>query len=355
MLPLEPPRLVPAAVDTHADAPFAPDPVLRDVDDSGKQIYSADEPNTAFAAAVHRLWDERGDFSKVSITSIADSSIPEEPQTSDPATQAAPSSSDAHLTPTQLWAIKSQLIHDIGIARQTAIQASHFLDLLIPSSTPNVPRDQDLTLPPNSFRTSSTTIPPPDPPPAVRAANLALTLSTTKSSLEQTAGLFRDASTRLQSQTQKSALWWKEWMDLRSNSVRIEARGARTGARLFGTMSELLAKEVVAFCGISHLDSSFSHWGHLAYAQLDFPKDDDGNDIPDSSPILKLPDRDVGRRRLKVSLYHNDKIVSQTTLLKFSSPSTTDVKNIEVVESAQQDFLDENLFECVRSCVLPKF
>jgi hypothetical protein len=145
------------------------------------------------------------------------------------------------------------------------------IDVLLPVGTPNVPDPTAFGLQPQSLSASVLHTPLPQFPPQVQAQQLALTLASKHESLKSAAGVFFRAAERTKKTVQKSARDWNEWERLKRNGVRLEARGARRGASLFGKGQEAVARELVAFCGAEEgKHSLFSLFVRRSYRLISF-------------------------------------------------------------------------------------
>jgi Subunit 17 of Mediator complex len=228
---------------------------------------NSEDPYSSLTARVHRLWAERGDFSKVTAASIRAGQHQDQPASADAIRDMKENDS---LTPEELWALKQEIVSGLTCAsfylgslrngflttitafrnaRISAINAGHMIDVLLPQGTPNVPDPTAFGLQPQSLAPSVLHSPLPQYPPQVQAQQLALTLGTKYQSLKSSAGIFFLAAERTRKTAQKSAREWNEWQRLRSKGVRLEARAARRGATLFGKGQDAVARDLVAFCG----------------------------------------------------------------------------------------------------------
>ncbi|KAK4050058.1 hypothetical protein OIO90_005248 [Microbotryomycetes sp. JL221] len=267
-LSLEPAPAV--AYDNHDNDVFERPPKLVDVTDDGQQVFSRDDPDKGITARLMRIWQERGDFSKVTAASIL-ASQQGQGLNKDKHGQHDHSDFSGTLSVAQIKDLSTNLVDQLAMARTELATALDLLSVIAPLTDPPTIDVDSLPLAPETL--AVVPIRPPSNESTSSAdpninPNAKLSLATSLASIKASAASFFKASdvllpspappqspassddidTRMKDanddfRSRESV--WPTLLHLRTTtSFLIVPLGASDGASLTGKGEQRLAKQV---------------------------------------------------------------------------------------------------------------
>ncbi|KAK9897328.1 hypothetical protein P389DRAFT_194953 [Cystobasidium minutum MCA 4210] len=328
------------------------------------------------AARLQRLWQERGDFSKLSIDKLKsedeqealneDDDVKKKKEDADQPghgegddgqdgeeSKAEKAEEEQSMTQEQLWELKLGILQGLDLARSDITSALDLLQLLLNplnALAPPVP-EEALALPSGSMSSSSLHTPLPPPADAIHLRNTALSLATKTKAIDTASDLLRSASKRLDRTTNKSQSEWTDLLRLkRSGQWKIEARPAQVPPQAGPSSAPFLpnipidkmAKDLCIFCGI---EEAAYRWRQAGLVRLDNAANADKGKGKDK---LNVPERLEGRRRMCVKVTIEGVIPKALEYRPTLEDPHEDDMHTALVQVQQELFEEEIFAELIR-------
>ncbi|KAK4046851.1 hypothetical protein OIV83_005747 [Microbotryomycetes sp. JL201] len=253
------------AHDNHDDDLFARHARLVDVTDDGLQVFSRDAPNKDVAARLMRIWQERGDFSKVTRKSIEaqQATNDDEQVDGDQDDHRRDKRQNDTLSVNQIKQLSTDVMEQLALARTELATALDLLSVIAPLTDPPTVDTDSLPLEPETL-TIVPTVPPPNEATTSSDPNVnpnaKLTLAMSLASIKSSAASFFAAADALLPCTPPdvaeptastlSSSVWPTLLHLRTATpYTLVPLGTGPGASLSGKGEARLAKQVGVFYG----------------------------------------------------------------------------------------------------------
>ncbi|KAM0792693.1 hypothetical protein ACM66B_002473 [Microbotryomycetes sp. NB124-2] len=255
------------AHDEHDNDLFARQARLVDVTDDGLQVFSRESPDKDVATRLMRIWQERGDFSKVTRESIL---AQRGTQTDDEDTD-KDKQHDDKMSVAQVKALSNDLMEQLALARTELATALDLLSVIAPLTDPPTVDVDSLPLAPETLTVVPTVPPPPETTtsgdPNVNP-NAKLSLAISLASIKSSAASFFAAADALlppsspppppPASSDASSTIWPTLLHLRAASpYTLVPLGAAPGASLSGKGEARLAKQVGVFYGFQEANEQY--------------------------------------------------------------------------------------------------
>ncbi|EIM22624.1 hypothetical protein WALSEDRAFT_68076 [Wallemia mellicola CBS 633.66] len=190
---------------------------LVDIPETGEAIYDEpQDPDTEFARTLHRIWQEKGDFSQVSSNSLLEDQLRE---LNDDDKQSEPEDDqprDDSLTANDVLELKQSVLRNLGDAQNELAVALDVVNLLLSDTPRHLNEEMQLPIPKQSLGVASIETTELTSYQALKKSKISITTKT--ESLQSAADIFERASTQIEQVNNQNDTFWSDCLSLRDNN-----------------------------------------------------------------------------------------------------------------------------------------
>ncbi|EGG07933.1 uncharacterized protein MELLADRAFT_116144 [Melampsora larici-populina 98AG31] len=344
---LEPPSARRLANDIPLDKEYfeSQKDVLWDLTDDGTRIWKQpDDETTRMTDNLCRVWQERGDFSQLTLDSIhtaptTPAELEETPDASDESTTKEEPQGTDSISSEDLWEMKLKMVQHLGAIGVELAAGLDLLNIVLGPLAPDTVDTNSLPMPNGGLAPA---IHSPDHiPPQAESTTLvdaAVSLMRKQKTTKNVSNVLRNASEELGKQVERSQDQWNALLELREEGWDMRPKGVKAGVdvSLIGKGAERAAKEVgIVFANPEAAEVlRASSIASLEPASLG---------SVGSRPEMKFPTRP--RRRLVISLITPEGQPEYfSPWSNYSFQSATSPLFSEDLEMARAEMLEEEIF-----------
>ncbi|TIA79299.1 hypothetical protein E3P98_03397 [Wallemia ichthyophaga] len=311
---------------------------LVDIPESGEPIY--DEPldgDTQFARTLHRIWQEKGDFSQVSSKSLLQDQLNELNDVDKQSEPEDDTRNDESLSVDDVLKLKHSVLTNLDDAKNELAVALDVVNLLLSNTPRHENTEIQLPIPKHSLGTAAINASELTPLQALKKSKIAIT--TKNESLQSAANIFDRASEQTEQTNAQNAQFWDDCLLLRDRNWTLIPSNAKSEST---TDLEKAAKDLKVLYSVDEGTAS-NEIKHDSIASLDI-KISQSNDFN-----LSIPKR--RNRRLKLSIRSGNHIETSSAFRSnVEMRNTSDNVNeridslLRTLDYAQSSSFEEDLF-----------